>query len=148
MLKVGDPIPEFSGSTSDGRTLSATDLRGKWAVIYFYPKAFTAGCTVETRLFRDKYADIQALGAEVVGISVDNVDTQCRFASENEVTFPLLADPTRKISRAFMVLWPLLPFDKRVTFVVDPTGVVRALFRHELAVGKHLDDVLAFLRSQ
>src|SRR5690242_18750889 len=128
MLKVGDRAPDFLGETSEGRGLSLASLRGRWVVLYFYPKAFTPGCTAETRLFRDNYDELRALGAEVVGISTDDVKTQRRFAAVEKVRFPLVADSKREISRRYGVLWPIIPFDKRVTFVLDPEGVVRATF--------------------
>jgi peroxiredoxin len=147
MLNVGDQAPAFSGQAQDGRTISLERLRGKWVVVYFYPKAFTPGCNMETRLFRDNYAELQSLGAEVVGVSVDDYETQCRFAGKNEVTFPLLSDASKTISRDYGVLWPLLGKDKRVTYVIDPKGVVRAVFRHEFQVSRHLDDVRTFLEK-
>lgn len=147
MLQVGERAPDFTAESSDGRRVSLSALRGGWAVIYFFPKAFTPGCTAETRRFRDNYPELRALGAQVVGISTDDLDTQCRFAAENRVTFPLAADANKEISRRFGVLWPIVPVDKRVTFVIDPEGIVRAVFRHELQVSRHLDDVVAFLRK-
>jgi peroxiredoxin len=148
MLKAGDRAPDFTARTTDGGVLSLATKRGRWVVLYFYPKAFTPGCTTETRLFRDNYADLTAQGAEVVGVSLDDYETQCRFAGAEKVTFPLIADEDKSISRAFGVLWPLVPVDKRVTFVIDPQGMVRAVFRHEFQVLKHLDDVNAFLKKQ
>lgn len=148
MLKVGEPVPDFRQRTSDGTTFSMAAQRGRWVVIYFFPKAFTPGCTSETRQFRDNYAELKSLGTEVVGVSTDDESTQCRFAAEHRVTFPMVADQSKEVSRAFGVLWPLIARDKRVTFVIDPKGIVRAVFRHEFQVSKHLDDVFTFLRKQ
>ena len=132
MLKVGELAPPFEGDSSSGSAVSLAGLRGRWVVIYFYPKAFTPGCTAETRRFRDNYDDLRQLGAEVVGVSVDDLDKQCRFAAAHQVTFPLVADRGKQISRHYGVLWPLIGIDRRVTFVVDPEGVIRAVFHHEL----------------
>jgi peroxiredoxin Q/BCP len=148
MLKAGDAAPAFEGQSSTGGTVSSEILRGNWLVLYFYPKAFTPLCTQETRRFRDNYDDLRSLGAEVVGISVDDLDTQCRFAQSNEVRFPLVTDRGKKISKSFGVLWPLIGIDRRVTFIIDPDGIIRAVFHHELQVSKHLDDVFNFLRRQ
>jgi peroxiredoxin Q/BCP len=147
VIKVGDPAPDFEASASGGRTVSLGPLRGRVVIIYFYPKSFTPGCTAETRLFRDNYDDLRALGAEVIGISTDNLDTQCRFSEKHQVSFPIVSDADRTISLAYGVLWPLMSVDKRVTVVVDEEGIVRAVFRHELQVIKHLDDVVGFLRK-
>jgi len=148
MKKVGDVAPPFEAASSSGKLISLAALRGQWVVVYFYPKAFTPGCTVETKRFRDNYADLRALGAEVVGISVDELAQQCRFASEHGVTFPLVSDEHKSISKDYGVLWPMIGLDKRVTFMIDPDGVIRAVFRHEIQISKHLDDVLRFLRQQ
>lgn len=147
MIDVGEPGPDFSAETSDGRRLRLSELRGRPVVLYFFPAAFTPGCTTETNRFRDNYGDIQALGAEVVGISTDGLEAQCRFAKDRGVRFPMIGDSDRRISRDYGVLWPLIGRDKRVTFVLDEAGVVRARFHHEFQVSKHLDDVLTFLRQ-
>jgi peroxiredoxin Q/BCP len=148
MLKVGDVAPDFDAETSLGTHMSSRALRGRMLVLYFFPKAFTPNCTAEAKLFRDNYPELRALGAEVIGVSIDDLKTQCRFADEHQVSFPLVGDPDRHISRSFGVLWPLISLDKRVTFVVDEQGMIQAVFRHELQVSKHLDDVLHFLQKR
>lgn len=148
MLKPGAPAPDFTVAASDGRTLRLSDFRGKRLVLYFYPKAFTPGCTAQTRRFRDNYAELQALGAEVVGVSVDTEARQCDFAQAERVRFPLVADADRTLSRDYDVLWPVLSIDRRVTYVIDPAGVVEAVFHHEVQVSKHLDDVLDHLQAR
>src|SRR4029077_8086832 len=122
MLKIGERAPELTGQTSDGRQLTLSSLRGKKVVVYFYPKSFTPGCTAETKNFRDNYEDLKALGAEVIGISTDDLATQCRFAAEHRLSFPLIADSSHVISTLFGVMWPIIPIDKRVTFIIDEHG--------------------------
>ena len=148
MIEIGERAPDFSAETSDGRRVRLSELHGRPVVLYFFPAAFTPGCTAQAIRFRDNYADLQALGAEVVGISTDELEQQCRFAKAQSVQFPLVGDADRRISRDFGVLWPLIGRDKRVTFVLDEAGVVRARFHHEFQVSKHLDDVLGFLRGR
>ncbi len=148
MLKIGDPAPDFTARTTSGDTVSLGALRGKPVVVYFFPKAFTMGCTVETRQFRDNYAELRALGAEVIGISADKFDEQCRFASEHRLPFPLVGDEDKRICDAFGVLWPLIKIPQRITFVVDEAGVIRAVFHHEVQISKHLDDVRRFLEER
>lgn len=147
MIAVGERAPDFTAMAGDGQLLTLSKLRGHWIVLYFFPKAFTPGCTAETKSFRDNYDDLRALGAEVVGVSTDDADTQCRFADTHAVKFPLIGDRDKRISRAYGVLWPIIPIDKRVTVMIDPSGVVRAVFRHEFQVLKHLDDVLNYLKK-
>jgi len=143
LLNVGTLAPDFEAETSQGGTLRLSSLRGKPVVIYFYPAAFTLGCSIETNLFRDQLPRFRELGAEVLGISTDDAPTQCRFAESKALTFPLVADPDGAISRSFGVLRGSR--DKRVTFVLDEAGVIRARFHHELLVNKHVNDALAFL---
>lgn len=147
MLAVGQLAPSFSGVTTSGAQLSLDDLRGRLVVLYFFRKAFTRNCTVETKGFRDNYDDLRALGAEVVGVSSDDLPTQCEFARAHAVTFPLLADPDRVIARRYDVLFTFLPTSHRVTYVIDKAGTIAGVFNHEFAVIKHLDEVLRFVNK-
>jgi len=147
MLKVGDVAPPLEGRTADGRVVSLEALRGKPVVVYFFPKAFTPVCTVETKGFRDNYEDLKQYGFEVIGVSTDAPDTQCRFAEAHGVAYPMLGDSDKKVTRAYGVLWPLLPVARRVTYVLDERHVVVAVFHHEFQANKHLDDVIRFAKS-
>ncbi len=146
-IEIGDRAPYFVAQTGDGKTVSLADFRGKYLVLYFYPKAFTPGCTKEARRFRDNHVEIQELGADVVGVSVDDSTVQCQFAAREKVGFPLIADHDHSLSTSYGVMRRFLPFAKRITFVIDPEGQVVARFEHELQVSKHLDGVLRFLRQ-
>jgi len=148
MLKIGDLAPDFVAQASDGRELRLSELRGRPVVLYFYPKAFTAGCTVETIGFRDSYEDLKKLGAEVVGVSTDAHDTQCRFAGKHGVSFPLVGDPDKSISKSYGVLRSIPSLDRRVTFLIDEEGVIEAVFKHEILVTRHLSDVRRLLESR
>lgn len=148
MLKIGDPAPDFTAQTTSGATVSLRALRGRPVVVYFFPKAFTMGCTIETRQFRDNYEELRKLGAEVVGISADKFDLQCRFASDNRLPFPLVGDEDKRICEAFGVLWPLIKIPQRITFIIDEEGIVRAVFHHEVQISRHLDDVRHFLEKR
>ena len=147
MLKVGDLAPDFTGTDCQGRTFSLCALRGRRVVLFFFPKAFTIGCTLETRHFRDNHAHLQSLGAELVGVSVDSVRTQCAFAAQEDIHFSLLGDERRAISQAYGVLWPVLNVDRRVTYIIDPRGRVESVIRHEVRVYRHLEDVLSYLKE-
>ena len=148
MLKVGDLAPDFTATAQDGRTVRLRELGGKRVVMFFFPKAFTRGCTIETRQFRDHYTELAALGAEVLGVSIDTLEQQCEFANAEGVKFPMLGDPSRDIARSYDVLWPLLNVAQRVTYVIGPDGHIEAIFHHELLVGKHLESVRAHLKSK
>lgn len=147
MLSRGAVAPAFAAPTAGGPTVSLSSLRGKIVVLYFFRRAFTRNCTVETKGFRDNYADLRVLGAEVIGVSPDEMGTQCAFARELGVTFPLIPDTDRVISRSYDVKFPFLPLIHRVTYVIDPNGVIAGVFNHEFQVLKHLDEVFRFVRE-
>lgn len=147
MIKAGDKAPDFTATDCEGRTVRLSELRGRRVVLFFFPRAFTLGCTIENRAFRDNHELIRSLGAELVGVSVDTVQRQCEFARAENIRFALIGDESKAIGRAWGVLWPVLDIDRRVTFIIDPNGVVEHVIHHEVRVYRHLDDVLAWLRA-
>lgn len=147
MIKVGEKAPEFRVKTTTGDEVTNETFRGKTLVLYFFPKAFTAGCTIESKQFRDAVPDLRELGAEVLGVSVDSLETQCEFAKSLDANFGMIGDKDKRVSKAFDVLWPIIGKAQRVTFVIDGDGIVRATFHHEVMVGKHLEDVRAFVQK-
>jgi peroxiredoxin Q/BCP len=148
MLTVGEIAPEFEATDCRGNPVSISRLRNRPVVLFFFPKAFTVGCTIEIRAFRDNYDRIRQLGAELVGVSVDSVRVQCDFASKESIDFPLIGDESRNISEAYGVLWPVLNVDRRATFIIDEAGKVEHVIHHEVKVYRHLDDVLAYLEKR
>ena len=146
MLKIGDQAPDFTATATDGRTVRLSELRGTRVVMYFFPKAFTTGCTIETRQFRDAYPELKALGVEVIGVSADSHETQCDFAAKENVSFPMIGDASRSIGKSYDALWPLLAVNQRITYVIDESGRIERVFHHELRVGKHLEEVRAYLQ--
>lgn len=148
MLKVGDQIPDFSLRASNGEELNRDDLNGAPAVVFFYPKSFTRGCTIETREFARLAPEIEALGARVVGVSIDDFETQCDFAKDTGADFPILADEDGEVSRAFGVRRFLLPVARRATFIVDEDGIVEAAFAMELKFSQHVDRVVEHLKAR
>ncbi len=114
--------------------MSLNDLRGKWVVLYFYPKAasFSMGCALETQKFEAILPDLHALGAEVVGISTDSSKAQGDFKAMCKSTFPMLSDADKRIGKAYGVmvgLGALLGAADRQTFLIDPSGVVAEKWR-------------------
>jgi peroxiredoxin Q/BCP len=148
VLAVGAQAPDFRAAATDGRELSLSELSGAPVVLYFFPKAFTPVCAHETARFRDNFAELSALGAHVLGVSPDPLETQCDFGRQQRVQFPLLADPDRLICSSYGVLWPLLPRARRVTFVLSEARRVELVLSHEFQVSKHLDGVLNHLRRR
>ncbi|GAC1569940.1 MAG: peroxiredoxin [Polyangiales bacterium] len=146
MLRVGDHAPEINRPGTDGKPFRLSDHSGRYTIVYFFPAAFTPGCTKESKRFRDNSGELSALGADVVGISTDSMTDQCNFAESLQVTFPMVSDHDQSVSRSYGVNWPLIGRARRVTFVVGPTQRIEATFWHEIQVNRHLDDVVAFLK--
>lgn len=129
-VSVGMNAPAFKLPDADGNMRSLSDWQGKWLVLYFYPKDDTPGCTREACQFRDDIQQIRALGAEVVGISVDTVASHAQFAQKHRLSFPILADSNGQVAEAYGALFNLIVFQaaKRITFVIDPQGVVAQMY--------------------
>jgi len=149
MISAGEKAPDFSGALADGRQFRLSEWRGKrHLIVYFFPKDFTPGCTKEACEFRDRRADIQALDAEIVGISLDSAEKHGEFAEAYNLPYPLVADPDAKIAAAFGVArfggW--LP-SKRATFVIGKDGIVKHVIQSELNINKHIDEALAALKT-
>ncbi|MDG6989192.1 MAG: peroxiredoxin [Nitrososphaerota archaeon] len=146
--KLGDRAPDFSLKAQDGRTVSLHDFAGsKNVVIYFYPKDFTAGCTAETKAFSENYDDILKLGAEVIGISSDSVESHGGFASECGAKFLLLSDPGGKVRETYGAKSSLGLIPGRVTFVVDKEGMVRHSFSSQLRPKQHIEEAVTALKA-
>jgi thioredoxin-dependent peroxiredoxin len=125
-VQVGMKAPDFKLQDAQGETRQLKDWQGKWLVLYFYPKDDTPGCTKEACHFRDDIQQIHALGAEVIGISVDTVASHANFAHKHRLPFPLLADANGQVAEAYGALFNLFVFQaaKRMTFIIDPQGTV------------------------
>lgn len=141
-LRPGQRAPEIDAITTQGERWVLSQQRGLCTVIYFYPKAFTPGCTAETRMFRDNYVELLLAGASLVGVSTDDEKTQCEFAAANRVPFPIIPDHGRAITRAYEVLWPVMNVAQRYTFIVTPDMTIDSVFHHEVQIQRHRDDVL------
>ena len=152
--ELGQAAPAFdlhgvapSGVGGDGvavpARLTLADFAGDWLVLYFYPRDFTEGCTLEARGFQRDLSQFQQAGAQVVGISADDPDSHAEFCGSESLAFPLLSDPGGVVSRAYGS-W-IAPFSQRHSFLIDPQGILRASW---LAVrpARHSQEVLAELR--
>lgn len=145
-VAVGDQAPEFELASPEG-TVKLSDHRGKWVVLYFYPADNTAGCTAEACSFRDAYEDFTDAGAVVIGVSGDSVDSHEKFASKHRLPFTLLADTDGGLRKAYGVGKSLGILPGRVTYVIDPEGVVRDVFSSQLNAKKHQSRALEIIRA-
>jgi len=125
--ELNAPAPSFSlPSNGSTETLALQDYRGRWVVLYFYPKDFTSGCTLEARRFQRDLPQYLALNAQVIGVSADDVQSHAEFCDAEGLVFPLLADVDGSVSRAYGS-W-LAPYSLRHTFIIDPEGILRERF--------------------
>ncbi len=151
-IQPGQTVPDFSAVATGNREIRLADLRGKYVVLYFYPKDHTPGCTREGGDFRDRYPEFRELGAEVFGVSRDSLKTHENFKARQGFPFDLISDPEGKLCRLFGVLKPKKMFGReylgieRSTFLIDPEGKLAAEWR-KVKVKGHADEVLARLRA-
>lgn len=122
-LKAGMPAPAFSLPDQTGKTRQLADFRGRWLVLFFYPKDDSFACTREACSFRDESELFRQLGAEVLGISTDDTPSHLKFAEKHALSYPLLSDVKLEVSKAYGVLLPG-GISNRVTFLIDPQGKV------------------------
>jgi len=143
---VGSMAPEFSLTSQEGKPVSLNDYRGKWVVLYFYPKDFTSGCTIEAHNFQRDQAQYQQKNVVVLGVSVDSADSHKQFCTKEGLNFKLLADTDHKVSSAYGSLTNLgvVKFAARHTFIIDPEGKIVKVFT-EVNPNKHSDEVLTAL---
>lgn len=148
MLKEGDLAPDFSLPDDSGKTVRLSDFRGKTVVLYFYPRDNTPGCTREACSFRDRLPELKDKGAVVLGVSADSRESHSGFKSKYELNFPLLADPDRKVMKAYEAYGKKVLYGKesmgviRSTFVIGPQGRLLRIFRN-VKVDGHAEQVLA-----
>jgi len=145
--QVGEPAPAFALRDPNGQVHHLADYRGHWLVLYFYPKDDTPGCTTEACHFRDDIAAIQALGAQVVGISLDDADSHRAFSVKYHLPFTLLSDPDGKTVAAYGSLFKLGPIAmaKRHTFIIDPKGHIAKVYR-DVVPKEHAAQIIAELK--
>ena len=151
-LRVDDKAPDFKLPDQKGNNHSLKDYRGKWVVVYFYPKDDTPGCTKEACSFRDHVGAFNDQDAVILGVSLDKADSHKKFISKFQLNFPLLCDEEAKVSKLFGVykkknlyarlFWGI----ERTTFVIDEQGKLKKVFR-KVKVDGHTEEVLAALKG-
>ena len=135
-LKTGDRLPDVQMLGESGRVRLWDYVGGRPVVVYFYPRDDTPGCTAQACAFRDSHDEFAAMGAQVIGISADNLASHAQFRERYRLPFPLFADESGEVAAAFGVAQGWLP--GRVTFVADADGVIRYVFDSQLRVGVHV----------
>ena len=146
IVQVDSLAPAFQGVTAEESPLTLKDFQGRWLVLYFYPKAHTSGCTRESQAFNALLGDFEALNAAVVGVSTDKAGTLAKFRDKHDFRFSLLSDADKEIATAYGTLKEHGKSANRVTFLIDPEGVVQAVWP-KVKVDGHAEAVLARLRE-
>ncbi len=143
---VGAPAPEFSLTSNEGKPTTLADYRGKWVVLYFYPKDFTSGCTLEAQNFQRDIQKYEAANAVILGVSIDTAQSHKDFCAKEGLTFKLLSDPDAKVSAEYgsMMEYEGRKLSARNTFLIDPQGKVAKEFMG-VKVPRHSEEVLAAL---
>lgn len=152
-VEIGKSIPKFSIPATGEQDISPQQFKGKWLIIYFYPKDNTPGCTTEGKEFRDHYSEFEKLDAVVLGVSRDSVKVHTNFKAKHEFPFELLADQEEQLCQLFDVIKEKNMYGRKVmgiersTFLFDPKGRLAVEWR-KVKVKGHVEEVLATLKEQ
>jgi thioredoxin-dependent peroxiredoxin len=143
---LGTVAPDFTLNSQEGKPVSLNEYRGKWVVLYFYPKDFTSGCTTEAHNFQRDLAQYEAKNAVIIGVSVDTTDSHQKFCTKEGLNFKLLADTDHKVSAEYGSIMNLgvKKLSARHTFLVNPQGVIVKEYM-DVEPAKHSEEVLAAL---
>lgn len=143
---AGTQAPPVSLSSQEGQTVNLSDYRGKWVVLYFYPKDMTPGCTIEAHNFQRDLAQYEKRNTVILGVSVDTPDSHKQFCTKEGLNFKLLADPTHKVTEEYGDLTDYhgMKLAARTTFLIDPNGVIRKVWTG-VNPQVHSEEVLAEL---
>jgi peroxiredoxin Q/BCP len=151
-VKPGSPVPAFKIASTSGETFALDQARGKWLVLYFYPKDATSGCTVEAHDFRELHEKFRRAGALVLGVSRDSLKSHDKFRDKESLPFHLLSDTDEKLCQLFDVIHEKSLYGRkymgieRSTFLIDGSGVLRREWR-KVKVAGHVQEVFEALRE-
>ncbi|MFZ2682152.1 MAG: thioredoxin-dependent thiol peroxidase [Patescibacteria group bacterium] len=152
MSLLNKPAPTFTLPDQQGTEHSLSDYKGKWVVLYFYPKDMTPGCTVEACSFRDNEARLTAAGAVVLGVSADSVKRHAKFAANEKLNFPILSDESKEVCKAYESYGKKKFMGReyegimRNTFLIDPTGEIVKIYE-TVKPGTHVQEILDDLKA-
>lgn len=152
-LSEGRSAPAFQLLTDENKKCALKDFKGHWVVLYFYPKDMTSGCTQESCDFRDSYKKILGLGALILGVSKDSVQSHQKFKAKYDFPFPLLSDESTEVCQKYGVWKEKSLYGRkymgieRMTFVINPQGKIAKIYS-KVKVQGHVDEVMAFLAQQ
>jgi len=148
ILKSGDDAPHFSLPDNQGRQVNLNDFKGKWVVLYFYPKDDTPGCTTEACHFRDDFKLLENLGAQVIGMSIDDSFSHKKFAEKYNLPFPLLSDASGEVASLYGALnnFLVIKLAKRYTYLINPQGKIAKIYL-SVNTSKHSQEIIEDLKK-
>jgi peroxiredoxin Q/BCP len=148
ILKSGDDAPNFTLTDNQGRQVSLSDFKGKWVVLYFYPKDDTPGCTTEACRFRDDFKLLESLDAKVIGISIDDSFSHKKFAEKYNLPFPLLSDASGEVASLYGALnnFLVIKLAKRYTYLINPQGKIAKIYL-SVDTSKHSQEIIEDLKK-
>jgi len=148
ILKIGDDAPSFMLPDSQGNQINSNDFKGKWIVLYFYPKDDTPGCTAEACHFRDDFKLLESLGAKVIGISIDDSFSHKKFAEKYNLPFPLLSDASGEVASRYGALnnFLVIKIAKRYTYLINPQGKIAKIYL-SVDTSKHSQEIIDDLKA-
>jgi len=144
-LQIGEMVPDVAVPVTSGGEVNLRNTDGQWTVVFFYPKAFTPGCTSQACSMRDSNKQLMDLGVRVFGASTDSLQTQRDFKAKNNLPYELLADDGKELSKGFGILG-MIGFTSRTTFIIDPEGRIADMIE-SVSVGSHDADVIRILKK-
>ena len=146
--RAGEAAPAFSLIDQSKQTHALKDYAGKWVVLYFYPKDDTPGCTKEACSFRDDLGQLEKLGAQVLGVSVDDTDSHAKFAAKYHLPFPLLADKDGAVAQSYGALnnFGIIKIARRYTFLIDPQGKIAKSYS-SVDTSRHSQEIIDDLKK-
>ena len=142
-LPLNTPAPEFSLPSTSGKNFNLKDYRGTSLILFFYPKDFTRGCTLEVCSFRDNFKEFKGLDIPVFGISTDSIQSHLKFKKEHQLPFELLSDESGQVSRDYKARIPFLNISGRVTYLLDKEHNVAAVHDSLFSAGDHISRMLS-----
>jgi peroxiredoxin (alkyl hydroperoxide reductase subunit C) len=152
--RLNEPAPDFVAKTTAGE-LRLSDLKGKWVVLFSHPADFTPVCSTEFLAFAKRQKEFEALGVQLVGLSIDSIHAHLAWLKDLEemsgltINFPVIADLDMKVSRLYGMIHPAASETAavRAVFIIDPNGILRGMLYYPLTTGRNIDEILRFIRA-